>query len=192
MKTLIYSILFLGLLCTANYAQSNEDIDIKKMVQEQIDEAQKKMTPVQEKSTVETSMDSSMFVSRLMYLGVFSGFLGLVFFGKRKYQDYKKRKKAEMKKSVYIIRKERIKPREDEKLRFIRKKLSKSPYSTRAKGKDVTKLAKMLKITQGEIQLAAKINKRNGHSVLTNTNDDILYSNRNAIKSNFSSYLFNQ
>lgn len=155
---ILLTVFFISL--TVN-AQSNSN-DIQSIVKNQIEAARAKAQKEQQSITKKELLNKKEVSPSPAILSIYSfGVLSLfVIAGAASFRLYKKqqvKKQRIVKQGVLMMRHERVIPLENPEKSYIRQKLARSPYSANAKGADITKLAKALNISQGEVLLAKKI-----------------------------------
>lgn len=157
---------------------AQSEVDLNKMVKSQIEVAQKKAEKDQikkerlEKLKQAQEGYSTGVISIYTFLTVSLLIVGGVAL-RRMIIKQNNHKKRIVKQGILMMRQERIISLENPKKSYIRQKLGRSQYSVHAKGGDITKLAKLLDISQGEVLLAKKINARQYSPYRTTTTDDV-------------------
>ncbi|GJQ63645.1 MAG: hypothetical protein SCALA702_26980 [Melioribacteraceae bacterium] len=156
--------LIMMLVTTGSYISAQSDVDLNKMVKSQIEEAQLKAKKDQAKKQRledhQAAQDgiSSGVISIYTFLTLSILIIGGVAV-RRFWLKQENTKKRIVKQGILMMRQERIITLDNPKKSFIRQKLGRSQYSAFANGQDITRLARMLDVSQGEVLLAKKINK---------------------------------
>lgn len=172
MKTLVLYISLL-LLQTTTMAQKNDSVDIRGMVQKQIQEAQKKQkaelisvdnknyksTPIIKKSSKQTleQIEVISWMTTEIIILLSASIAAVIFIVIRRRRLRKSSSNRDLKKNIKIIREEQLVINIDPRLRSIRKRLCLNSFYLNNVGNDVSAAARRLQIAKGEILLASRI-----------------------------------
>jgi hypothetical protein len=100
---------------------------------------------------------ASVMTIKLAIIGAFSCIAFFVVFVRRKKISLDKTKKNDIKDSIKLIREEKVKDKKNKSLSFVRNKLIGSTSTLQLSSDSVSKHARELNISKGEIYLAARI-----------------------------------
>jgi len=163
--TFLIFVLFGGAFATAQNKKTGdneEKIDIRAIVQNQIDEIKAKEVTARNENIFLAEFGSEEFFigkSALTKLYIFiegSLLIILLIYVKRKLTESKKYRIQVLKENINKLRSEKIGSRGSRELYRIRRKLRLQPAAK--SGKEITMRAKKMNIAKGEIYLAAKLN----------------------------------
>lgn len=152
------------LLFAVGFTSAQSDVDLNKMVKSQIEEArikakkdQVKKQRIEEHQATQDGISSGI-ISVYTFVSLSLLIVGGVV-ARRFWLKQENTRKRIVKQGILMMRQERIITLDNPKKSFIRHKLGRSHYSAHACGQDITRLARMLDVSQGEVLLAKKINK---------------------------------
>ena len=162
--TILILVLFANVFASAQNAKAvkgDEVVNIREIVQNQINEIKAKEAAVEKENVLFGDFGGEeFFVSRsvLTRLYIFiegSLLIIILIYLKRKFAESKKYRINVLKENIKKLRAEKIGSRSDKELYLIRKKLRLQPAAKT--GREITMRAKKMKISKGEIYLAAKL-----------------------------------
>lgn len=179
MRTRLFTYVIIILLCAVyknlpaqTDSSDTDSVNISSLIQSEIDDIKTKENTNKNSSGSQSAQaenkDNSVFLGlsetiliRLFLLVdvILVAFLFVIW--RRRKERINKELKAKFKSNIKKLREERIKGKEDERLKALRKNLQAHPICGNLNDSSVSSQAKKLSISKGEIYLAAKIKSFN-------------------------------
>lgn len=155
---------------------NTETIDLKKMVKEQIEEireAEEVKVKVESETVIKSGAEQSSYSNDSILSGLNSSVIKIfvlveaallvsmiIVYRRKKISS--KPEKVNLKENILKLRNEEIQSLNDEKLAKLRKSLKNQRLEVKNMGRSITKKAKKLSVSKGEVHLAAKLNMLSG------------------------------